>query len=260
MSNDDLDHRHRRQQWHGTGTVSYTVAANTSTTPRTGTLTIAGQTVTVTQAGACTYTVAPTTQSVLAAGGSQSAAVTTASGCNWTGVSNRQLDHRHGRQQRHRRRHGDLQRRGAHLAELAHGDADDCRTDGHGHAGRHVQLHDRPNHAKLRRPVGRHSTAVTTTSGCGWTGVSNNTTWITVTSGSSGTGERHRELHRGRQHREHRPRTGTLTIAGQTMTVTQAGACAYTVAPTTQSVLVGWRIALGGGHHDQRLRLDRREQ
>jgi hypothetical protein len=36
----------------GSGTVSYSVAANTATTSRTGTLTIAGQTFTVTQAGA----------------------------------------------------------------------------------------------------------------------------------------------------------------------------------------------------------------
>ncbi|MET0163699.1 MAG: BACON domain-containing carbohydrate-binding protein, partial [Vicinamibacterales bacterium] len=72
----------------GNGTVSYTVAANTSTTPRTGTLTIAGVTVTVTQAGACAYTIAPTTQSVLAAGGSHSATVTTTATCGWTGVSN----------------------------------------------------------------------------------------------------------------------------------------------------------------------------
>jgi hypothetical protein len=36
----------------GNGTVSYSVAANPSTSPRTGTVTIAGQTFTVTQAGA----------------------------------------------------------------------------------------------------------------------------------------------------------------------------------------------------------------
>src|SRR5262249_34465895 len=41
----------------GNGTVGYAVAANLATTPRTGTLTIAGQTFTVTQAGApCTFT------------------------------------------------------------------------------------------------------------------------------------------------------------------------------------------------------------
>jgi len=45
----------------GNGTVSYSVAANTGTTSRTGTLTIAGTTFTVTQAGApCTFTILPT--------------------------------------------------------------------------------------------------------------------------------------------------------------------------------------------------------
>ena len=59
-----MDLRLGRQQWHRPGTVAYTVAANTSTNPRTGTLTIAGVTATVTQAGVCNYTVAPTTQIV----------------------------------------------------------------------------------------------------------------------------------------------------------------------------------------------------
>src|SRR5204862_92088 len=44
----------------GNGTVSYSVAANTGTTSRTGTMTIAGQTFTVTQAGApCTFSILP---------------------------------------------------------------------------------------------------------------------------------------------------------------------------------------------------------
>ena len=42
----------------GNGTVSYNVAANTGTTSRTGTMTIGGQTFSVTQAGApCTFTI-----------------------------------------------------------------------------------------------------------------------------------------------------------------------------------------------------------
>ena len=49
----------------GSGTVDYTVAANTSTTGRTGTMTIAGQTMTVTQAGApCSYAISPTVASL----------------------------------------------------------------------------------------------------------------------------------------------------------------------------------------------------
>jgi len=72
----------------GNGTVSYTAAANTATTARTGTLTIAGQTFTVTQAAAsCSYTVSPLTFSVGASGGTSTVSVTAASGCSWTAQS-----------------------------------------------------------------------------------------------------------------------------------------------------------------------------
>ena len=46
-----LDHDYLRRQRQGNGTVGYSVAANASTSSRTGTLTIAGQTFTVTQDG-----------------------------------------------------------------------------------------------------------------------------------------------------------------------------------------------------------------
>src|SRR5439155_167087 len=71
----------------GNGTVSYSVTANTSATPRTGTLTIAGQTFTVNQAGvACTFTLSPTSVSP-ASGTSRSNAtwITITSGSTGTG-------------------------------------------------------------------------------------------------------------------------------------------------------------------------------
>jgi pseudomonalisin len=69
----------------GSAYVSYLVAANTSTTPRSGTLTIAGLTFTVTQAAVtCNYS--------LEAGSETSTgfslSVITPSGCAWTAVSN----------------------------------------------------------------------------------------------------------------------------------------------------------------------------
>ena len=67
--------------------MNYSVAANVTTSSRTGTLTIGGQTLTVTQAG-CSYTVSPTTQSIGAAGGTANATISTTSGCPWTAVSN----------------------------------------------------------------------------------------------------------------------------------------------------------------------------
>ena len=78
----------------GPGSVSFTVAANTGAA-RMGTMTIAGRTFTVTQAAApppppsCTYTIAPTSESIGAAGGTGTAiAVTTGGTCAWTAVSN----------------------------------------------------------------------------------------------------------------------------------------------------------------------------
>ena len=76
----------------GPATVAFTAAANASETQRVGTLTIAGQTITVTQQGAapqgCTYTVSPESALYSKDGGSGSLAITAGSGCSWTAVSN----------------------------------------------------------------------------------------------------------------------------------------------------------------------------
>ncbi len=73
----------------GSGAVNYTLAAN-SGAARTGTITIAGQTFTVTQAAgsSCTYSINPTNQSFPSSGGSGSVNVTTQGGCAWTAASN----------------------------------------------------------------------------------------------------------------------------------------------------------------------------
>jgi hypothetical protein len=73
----------------GTGSVGYTVAANTSTSPRTGTVTVAGTVVTVTQAGVdCTFTLSAGSVSFPKNGGNSYVSVTTSSACGWTATSN----------------------------------------------------------------------------------------------------------------------------------------------------------------------------
>jgi hypothetical protein len=65
--------------------VSYTAAANTTTSPRSATLTVAGKSVTVTQdASTCSFTVAPVGLSIGAAAGSATISVTTTGTCAWT--------------------------------------------------------------------------------------------------------------------------------------------------------------------------------
>jgi Viral BACON domain/Putative binding domain, N-terminal len=70
------------------GAVTYSVAANTTST-RTGTLTIGGRAVSVTQsATACSYALAPATVTISSSGGSGSISVTAPAGCSWSATSN----------------------------------------------------------------------------------------------------------------------------------------------------------------------------
>ncbi|MCA1621346.1 MAG: hypothetical protein LC795_18990 [Acidobacteria bacterium] len=69
--------------------MSFSAAANPNTTQRTGTITVAGSTYTVTQGAApCNYQISPTSQSFTAAAGTGSVTVTATAGCAWAAASN----------------------------------------------------------------------------------------------------------------------------------------------------------------------------
>ena len=70
-------------------------------------------------------------------------------------------------------------------------------------------------------------TDVAAPAGCAWTAVSNNTGWLTVTSGASGNGNGTVGFSTT-ANPNGTPRSGTITIAGRTFSVTQAAApCTY---------------------------------
>lgn len=72
----------------GPGSVTYTVAANGTTTTRTLAATIAGKAFTVSQAAApCTYEINPSAINVFDAAASGTIAVTTQAGCAWSATS-----------------------------------------------------------------------------------------------------------------------------------------------------------------------------
>jgi hypothetical protein len=76
----------------GTATLTFTAAENTSESARTGTLTIAGLTFTVTQAGrtappTCTFAVTPESALFGKDGGAGNVTVTAPAGCEWTAAS-----------------------------------------------------------------------------------------------------------------------------------------------------------------------------
>jgi YVTN family beta-propeller protein len=74
----------------GSGSISYSVTANPSSAARQGTLTIAGQTFTVNQAGTvCSFSISSTAQSFDSSGGSGSVNIgASASDCGWSASSN----------------------------------------------------------------------------------------------------------------------------------------------------------------------------
>lgn len=74
---------------------------------------------------------------------------------------------------------------------------------------------------------------ITSGSGCMWT-ASSNVSWITVTSGSSGSGNGSMNFNVRANPGE--PRSGTMTIAGRTFTVTQGTSCTYVLNRTTVQV------------------------
>ena len=71
----------------GSGTINLTILPNMSTAPRSGTVAVLGQSVTISQAGGtCSYTLSAVQPAITAAGGSYSAQLITA--CVWTASSN----------------------------------------------------------------------------------------------------------------------------------------------------------------------------
>ena len=74
----------------GNATVQYSVSPNSTTATRTGTLTIAGQSFTVSQAGnssSCTFALSQLSQAFTTGGGYGNVSVRTPGGCVWTAVS-----------------------------------------------------------------------------------------------------------------------------------------------------------------------------
>jgi len=69
----------------GPGAVSFTVTANATTAPRAGTVSVAGQTLIITQPGCAS--ISPTTAVFEAAGGTGAVTITTTGGCAWTASS-----------------------------------------------------------------------------------------------------------------------------------------------------------------------------
>lgn len=210
----------------GAGSVSFEVAP--AAADRTGTVTVAGQAVSITQASGCTYTVAPTSLAVPAAGGARTVAVTAASGCGWTATS-----------------HADWititagasgSGNGAvafQASALSAGSRSSTMTV----AGQTVTVTQSapsctfgiaPERQTVQAAGGTAAVTVSAPAGCAWT-ASSNAPWMSVSPGA-GSGDGTVQVVAGAN--TGGSRTGTATVAGRTFTVQQAATCTYDVQPT----------------------------
>jgi hypothetical protein len=222
----------------GSGTVPFGIEANLGTAERTGTLTIAGQTLTVTQAGApCSYSITPASQTVAAGGGSGSSSVTTPAGCGWTALSNAAWisltsaisGSGNGTVTFSIAANGGSTARAGTLTI-----AGQTFTVSQSGAGCTTGL--TPTTRVVSSAGGSHSTTVTAPADCAWGVTNNDPGWITVTSGTSGTGGGVVNFTVAANSTQ-QPKTGTLTIGGRIFTVSQAAAaCSYSISPTGVNV------------------------
>jgi hypothetical protein len=206
----------------GNGTLSYSVPANTGP-QRIGTITIAGQTFTLTQNSGCTYTLSPTSQIVAATGGAGSVGVTAAAGCAWTASSNRTwITFPNGTT-------------GSGNGSLSYAVAANIGSERTGTitvGGKTLTITQGSGctyslnlSGRVIAPAGgTGSVTVTPSSGnCAWTATSD-AAWITITAGASGTGNG--TVSYSVAANTGPERTGVITIAGQIHTVTQSSSCA----------------------------------
>jgi hypothetical protein len=218
----------------GNGAVSYSVAANNTCSPRQGTLTVTGlstpQTVTHTvyqAAGSGNYSISPTGANILAAGGPGSVSVGANSGCGWlatvessgsgwisitsgnSGSGPGTVYYSVSANANSSQRSGTLTIAGRPFTVTQAGAAVTCT----------YALS--PTSANPDAAARSGAFTVSTGPTCPWTPVSSAPSWLTFTPASgigSGTVTWYASANTSTN-----PRSGSLSITGQTFTVTQAG-------------------------------------
>ncbi len=233
----------------GNGTVTYSVAPN-SGTQRSGSISIAGKTFNVTQDGTCSYTLSPTIKQFTVEGGNGTLNITAPSGCAWTAttttpwvtLTSNSSGSGNGSVSYFVATNGSGSPRGGSIT--VQGQTLNISQDGG------CAYTVSPTSANHPAATSNGTINVTTSGACAWLARSN-ASWITITSG--GSFSKPGQLPFGRLDKNGvnstgngavnytvatntgPPRTGTIDVAGQLVTITQATGCPITISPANLS-------------------------
>ena len=223
--------------------VAYSITANATSAARTGTMTIAGMTFTVTQAGVpCSYALNPTSASITADAKAYSVQVTATAGCAWTAATNSSFL---------TVASGNSGTGSGTVSWSATVNTGAVRSGALTIAGITFPVTQAaaaatapkfslsPSSASAPAAGTKATVAVTSSSSTAtWTAASN-ASWIAITTGAANKGSG-TVAYTVAANSATASRTGTLTIAGLTFTVTQAGAapaaaCSYSLGTATNA-------------------------
>lgn len=219
----------------GSGRVSYSVAANAQPAQRRAIVNVSSSQITVMQDGApCQFTVAPANPTMAATGGKLTLTVQVLSGCSWTVQSNASWITASS---------GATGNGNGTIALDVAANTGDARTGSIAIGGTTVTVSQTaapcgfsvtPLTENVPFAGGGVNLAVAVRPGCTWTAATT-TAWIAVPPGSAGNGDGTVAIQVAANAGD--ARSGSVTIAGATVTISQAAApCTFNVTPTTQNV------------------------
>ena len=209
----------------GNGEVTFHVDAANGP-PRSGTLTVAGERVHVEQGTGCTVSIGPSMFNVAATGGPHDVPVSSPPGCPWTAVSENSWI---------TIRSGATGQGNGHVQFVVSANAGAARQGAVRIAGRLIQVAQATGCAYTVGPFsqqilpagGSGVVSVATDVDCVWNATSS-ANWLTLSAGSAtGSGA----VQFAAMPNNSIARTATLTVAGQSFTLSQASPCTFLLAP-----------------------------
>jgi hypothetical protein len=211
----------------GNGRVTFEVAPATGP-PRTGALVIADRTISVTQADGCKYSISPTTLTAPAAGGAATVNVTASGPCPWTATSGVPWIAVPG---------SAVAGSGTARLDIS-ANVGPERTGAATVAGFDVAVQQAsgcsfqvsPQYLEFGANGNTHTVTVTTAPGCRWTAITNEPLWL-ILGATGGTGPGTLTV-RARSNTGP-SRTGTVVVAGETITAVQMKFCSFGISPST---------------------------